>query len=297
MDFIDFQHPIIAAIYKTYEKTDVEEKKRGYLGASIIGAKCDQYLWYIFRECAEEKFDGRMLRLFDHGDCEEIRMIVDLRATGCEVSTVQGAAGKNPGKQWEILALGGHFSGHLDGIGRDGILGPEWHVLEFKTHNKKSFDNLKAQKVKKSHPKHYAQMQIYMCMTDFQKALYLAVHKDTDELYAEIVEYNEDDAVTLMLRAKKIITATEPPPRYSEDRNTFECCYCSANSICWDNPNLAKPEDALPRKSCRQCKHASPDIEQPGANWICGEGHYMIPPALPCEHYTLIPGILPERNK
>lgn len=307
MDFFDLQHPIVTAIYKAYEEADAKEEKRGYLGASIIGAKCERYLWYTFRECCEEKFSGRMLRLFNTGDREEARMIEDLRMIGCEVHPFQPppTGGWPNGKtfemrQWEILALGDHFSGHLDGI-MCRVLDDDpstWYVNEFKTHNKRSFEYLTSMRVKKAQPKHYAQMQIYMHKMSITKALYQAVLKDTDELYIEVVEYNRDEAEMLMLRAKRIIIATEPPPRYSEDRTTFECLYCSANSICWGNPNLAKPEDALPRKSCRQCKHARPDIEQSGARWVCGTGaNTLFDTSDPCAHYTLIPGILPEEKK
>lgn len=303
MDFYDLQHPIVAAIYKAYEEADAKEEKRGYLGVSIIGAKCERYLWYIFRECAEERFDGRMLRLFDRGDIEEPRMIKDLRAVGCKVFPWQTPAAGYENEeetQWEISAFGGHFSGHLDGIMHN-VLGDDpmtWYVNEFKTHNKRSFEDLKAKKVKKAQPKHYAQMQIYMHKMDSKKALYLAVNKDNEELYAEIVEYNKDDAEALMLKAKRIITASEPPPRYSLSRDIFECRYCSANSICWGNPNLAKPEDALPRKSCRQCKYSKPDIKTPKACWDCnvefiGSSGKKIDTNLPCMRYTLIPGLLP----
>ena len=285
MDLKDLEHPVVSAIYKTYEDADAKEKKRGYLGASIIGAKCERFLWYTFRECCEEKFEGRMLRLFNTGDREEERMISDLRAIGCEVWIVD-----NEHQQYEISDFGGHFSGHLDGCAYGGPLAPGWHVLEFKTHNLKSFTDLKKRAVKRSKPLHYAQMQVYMHGTGMKKALYLAVHKDTDALYAEGVVYNQSDAEILMERAKRIITATEPPPRYSEDRNSFECVYCSANSICWGNPNLAKPEDVLPQKSCRQCKHSRPDIEGSGAFWICGIGYLT----RLCAAHEFIPDLLFE---
>ena len=40
-----------------------------------------------------------------------------------------------------------------------------WHVLEFKTHNSKSFAKLEKEGVQKSNPMHYAQMQVYMGCT------------------------------------------------------------------------------------------------------------------------------------
>ena len=295
MNLKDLEHPVVSAIYKAYEENNAKEKKRGYLGASIIGAKCERFLWYTFRECCEEKFEGRMLRLFNTGDREEDRMVKDLQAIGCLVHPIQLVGHNNPGKQWEIFDLGDHFSGHLDAVIHGlGECETEWWVGEFKTHNKKSFDDLKAKKVKRSKPLHYAQMQVYMHKMGLKKALYLAVHKDTDTLYAEIVEYDQICAEILMERAKRIITATSPQPRYSEDRNSFECTYCAANLICWGNPNWTKLEDILPRKSCRQCKYIKPDIEQSGAKWICREHYDCDTQVNPCAGHEFIPGLLPN---
>ena len=301
MDLKDLEHPVVSAIYAAIKKEKDSEPTRSYLGASIIGAKCERFLWYTFRDCCKEEFDGRMYRLFDHGNLEESRMVRDLRAVGCEVHENMGEDCSFA--QYAISAFGDHFSGHLDGWARGGPLGHECHVTEYKTHNKKSFNDLKKRGVndlkkrgvKRSKPLHYAQMQVYMHGTGMKKALYLAVHKDTDTLYVEIVEYDQKCAEILMERAKRIIIATEPPSKYSEDRNSFECTYCAANSICWGNPNLAKPEDVLPRKSCRQCKHARPDIERPGAYWACGNG-VLWTDGNPCEYYTLIPGLLPDND-
>ena len=286
MDLKDLEHPVVSAIYAAIKKEKDTKPARGYLGASIIGAKCERFLWYTFRECCEEEFDGRMYRLFDHGNLEESRMVNDLRAARCTVFECDFS-----GEQFEVSDLGGHFSGHMDGCAYGGPLGNEWHVLEFKTHNLKSFTDLKKRGVERSKYRHYVQMQIYMHGTGMKKALYLAVHKDTDTLYAEIVEYDQECAEILMERAKRIITATKPSPRFTEDRNSWECAFCAAKTICWGNPNLVKPEDALPRKSCRQCKHFRPDIERPGAYWTC-DGVPGTDPT-PCRHYTLIPGLLP----
>ena len=50
-----------------------------------------------------------------------------------------------------------------------------WHVVEMKTHGKKSFDELAKIGVKLAKPTHYDQMVCYMGWTGMTRALYMAV--------------------------------------------------------------------------------------------------------------------------
>ncbi|KKK61528.1 hypothetical protein LCGC14_3013440, partial [marine sediment metagenome] len=146
----------VKQIFEEYKKAGDAEPTRGYLGASIIGHPCERYLWYCFRQCCSSDFSGRMYRLFETGDREEGRMAANLRSIGCEVHDHDDV-----GKQFEVSALGGHFSGHMDGCALGIPEAPKtWHVLEFKTHNAKSFKKLEKEGVQKSKPQHFSQMQI-----------------------------------------------------------------------------------------------------------------------------------------
>jgi hypothetical protein len=58
---------------------------RNHLGASLIGNECKRYLWYVFRWCFKENFDGRIYRLFNRGHREEERFINYLEGIGCKV--------------------------------------------------------------------------------------------------------------------------------------------------------------------------------------------------------------------
>jgi hypothetical protein len=251
----------VKAIYEYYKRRGDSEETRGYLGASIIGSSCERYLWYVFRFCCRKRFDGRMYRLLETGDKEEERIVQDLRNIGCTVHVID----EETGEQFAVQAIGGHFFGHLDGC----VLGVKeapktWHVLECKTHNDKSFNGLTKKGIKWSKPQHYAQMQIYMHLSGMTRALYFAVNKNTDELYAERVRYNQEEAEGLVERAKEIIFATNPPERISTRSDFFECKWCDAREICWGS------ERALPVPSinCRQCCHATPTLDG-NACWKC----------------------------
>lgn len=58
---------------------------RWHLGASLIGHECQRYLFYVYRWCFKEQFDGRMQRLFNRGHREEERFIQYLEGVGFKV--------------------------------------------------------------------------------------------------------------------------------------------------------------------------------------------------------------------
>jgi len=218
-DVLPKEPETVRAIYAHYKKMGDAEPTRGYLGASSIGHHCQRYLWYQFRYCCKPEFNGRMYRLFETGELEESRFEIDLENIDCEVHCLD-----SNGEQFEVSALGGHFSGHMDGCA---IRIPEapktWHVLEFKTHNAKSFAKLKKEGVEKSKLQHYEQCQVYMLLTGMTRTLYLARNKDTDELYSERIKYDRKRAYGLKHRAEYIILNTKPPPRISERSDYYQC--------------------------------------------------------------------------
>jgi hypothetical protein len=252
----------VDSIFANYKKIGDSQVRRGYLGASIIGATCERWLWYNFRFCCKPNFDGRMYRLFETGQLEEPRMIADLRAVGCEVHEVDPATGE----QFEVSAIGGHLSGHMDGCVLEIPEAPKtWHVLECKTHSAKSFAKLKKEGVLHSKPQHYAQMQVYMGLTKMTRALYFAKNKDTDDLYSERVRFDQLFFDTLIERANRVISSNSLPERISTREDWYECSWCDAHAICWGAPG---PLLKVPKLSCRQCCHATATMDGDAA-WKC----------------------------
>jgi hypothetical protein len=249
------RNPTVDAIYKAYEANS-EDGFRPHLGASLIGNECERALFYTFRWATVERHDGRLLRLFQTGHLAEHRFVADLRSIGCEVQEV------NPetGKQWSVSAVGGHFGGSMDGV----VLGvPEspkvWHLCEMKTHSSKSFADLKKKGVRESKPLHWSQMQVYLNLGGLTRALYVAVNKDNDELYAERVRIDKDEGVRLVAKADRVIRATVAPPRIAFSQDHFRCKFCPHHKVCWG-------EDAPPRH-CRSCVFS----EAVEGGWRCGK--------------------------
>jgi hypothetical protein len=122
----------ITNLIDQYHKAQ-SERPRPHMGCSALGHPCDRWLWLNFRWAVVEEFEGRILRLFRRGQNEEEIIVRDLRNVGIDIRSSQAR-----------VNFGSHVSGSLDGIVESGI--PEApkkrHVAEFKTHSKKSFDDM-----------------------------------------------------------------------------------------------------------------------------------------------------------
>jgi len=275
---------LVADIYAQYEKRGGSEKSRTYLGASVIGKECSRALWYAFRWAAKEQFDGRMLRLFQTGHLAEPRFVADLRSIGATVYDVNPA----DGKQFGFVGHGGHARGHMDGAVQNipgG--GKKWHVAEFKTHSAKSFATLKKDGVKKAKPEHYAQMTWYMGKSGMDRALYLAVNKDTDELYSERLEFDKVAFEQIEAKFDSIIFAAEPPAKISNDPKFYLCNWCTHKEVCHGH--------RVPEVSCRTCVHSTPEREGDG-RWSCAKWNEPSIPTEPqrtgCSQHLPLPFLL-----
>lgn len=249
-------HATVGLIYKSYED-DAEDGNRPHLGASLIGHACERFLWLTFRWVDAKKFDGRMLRLFKAGQDFEPRIVFELKRIGVEVHDVDP-----DGKQWRVSDLGGHFGGSMDGAARGFPEAPKtWAVVEFKTHNAKSFAGVMKEGVQKAKPQHYAQMQVYMGMTGMDRAMYIAENKDTSELYSEWIHFDEVEFAKLKARAMRVISAAEPPLKCSNDPSWYVCKMCDFHEHCHG--------EAAPAVNCRTCAHSTPRIDGDQGEWVC----------------------------
>lgn len=241
-------HNLVALIDQHHES--IAERPRGHLGCSTLGHHCERWLWISFRWAVIEKFEGRILRLFRRGHNEEATIIADLRAAGLDVRSSQAR-----------VNFGSHVSGSLDGIIESGV--PEAprkrHVAEFKTHAKKSFEDVVKNGVEKSKPQHWVQMQVYMFGMNIDRALYVAVNKDNDHLYTERVRLDRDVAEKAIAKGQRIALADRMPPPISTDPSWFQCRFCSAHSFCHE----AKPTK---HANCRTCAHST---AMPDSTWRC----------------------------
>ena len=279
-----FRSPTIDAI-EAAVLVRAERHDDAVVRGSAIGRACERHLWYRFRWVHEpEAFEPRMLRLFETGHVEEARMVGWLRMAGLDVADVDPASGE----QWEVVALAGHFKGHLDGIVTGVIEAPvARHLLECKTHNAKSFAQLVKHGVSVLKPEHVAQMQAYMHLQGLSRAFYLAKNKDTDELYAERLEYDPAAGLSLLAKAERIVEAKGPLTRISDDPEFFVCRFCHSADVCH--------RGAWARRNCRTCLHATPEPDGDG-RWSCARHRTDLTfeaQQAGCPHHLFIPGLVP----
>lgn len=271
-------HSTAAAIYKAYEDAQ-GDGLRAHLGGSEIGGECERACWYAFRWVATNRFDGRLLRLFETGKREEARVHSNLRKIGCRVTGLR--------KQITVSAVGGHAGGSLDGIVKRLPEAPKTpHLLEVKTHGAKSFADLAKKGVRESKPAHYAQMQWYCGLSGLTRWLYFAVNKDSDELHIERGEFDKEAFATLMIRAIRVVEAAEPPAKLSDDPEFYVCKMCRFRGVCHGQ--------AVPLVNCRTCLHSTADASD--GNWKCARWNHIRMPEQPqkigCPEHRYIPALL-----
>lgn len=273
------------AILRWWE-THAEEGHRPHLGASLIGTECERALWLTFRWAKAQKWEGRMLRLFNAGQRAEARLVEELRGIGLQVWETDEA-----GQQFRVSAHAGHFGGSVDAVATGVLESPDTpHVVEFKTSNDKAFKELVKKGVKDAKPLHFAQMQTYMGLLELENALYLVENKNDAAIYSEQVPFDQVAFDKLMVKARRVIEATEPPPKIGGP-DDFACKWCNFQSLCHGTEAA--------EVNCRTCTHATPDLARTDATWTCsggtGKALIMIPIAhqrTGCEHHLYIPPLL-----
>lgn len=276
---------LVEKIYAVKEDQQRDRHSRR-IGHSWLGNECARALFYKFRWCyAPTRFDGRMLRLFETGQLAEARFNSELKSVG---AAVHDHNPDKPTEQISVAKLDGHHFGFLDAVAQNvpGAFDEDgWCVVEQKTHGEKSFKKLKELGVERSKPEHYVQMTGYMRDTGIKQALYMAVNKNTDELYCEFVKYDERYANGLLKRAELLVRAQRLPERVHTDPSFFKCRFCDAASVCHQSEPI--------QRNCRNCAHSSP---AENASWRCERYDTEITTAQQeagCQQHIYMPTLVP----
>lgn len=250
---------------------------RTYLGGSQIGDGCSRKLWYDFRwvkkfSSVNKNIDStsRILRLFNRGHIDEERVVLWLKEAGFDIS--EGEV-KPDGEIWqhEKTAIEDHFKCHIDGIVRfpDKYEIEDHLLLEVKTFKQdKKWSSLFSDGVRRTEEKYYFQMCVYGYLFGFNYALFIAVNKNNDEIYTEIVKLSSNLGKELLEKAASVIFSPpdSPPPKIAQNPAFFKCSYCNYKEICYYDGEL--------EKNCRSCKFAMPDK---AGKWYCNHWQQTIP--------------------
>lgn len=268
---------IVERIYKAIQQNESKPFRLSRIGSSGIGKECLREVWYSWRGYSNEVFDGRMQRLFKTGHLQEDRIVADLKLAGYNVWE------KDPttDEQWTYSDDTGHFVVKLDGVIK-GIEGAEKtpHVLEIKTHNKKSFGAVQKSGVEKSKPEHYDQMHCGMMFSGLHRAFYVALCKDDERFHVERIVFDQQHANRLQHKLSVLVRATIPPTPISDKPDSFECKWCKHRKVCKGGE--------LPIRTCRSCEYAEAIH---GGAWVCTLLKNVLTQEdqlKACEHYSLI---------
>lgn len=284
--------PTLDALRAETERRAALETPRPYLGMSSIGIGCERRLWYQFRWCGREQFDCDALWRFDDGHRSEDVMATRLRTVpGVQLRTVD----PRTGQQFGFVDLGGHFRGHADGLIIGLLQAPKTlHVWEAKAVNDAKaakLDKLKAERGEKAALKtwdavYHAQAILYMAYSETTRHYLTCSTPGVRAMTSVRTDTDLDEARRLRAKAKRIITAAEPPPKCNIDPAWYECKWCPFHAICHG--------DAMPAVNARTCAHATPEMDGDG-RWSCARCKRDLTPAeqaKPCPHHRYIPALV-----
>lgn len=266
-----------------------ERRRRNYLGMSAIGGACERALWYGFRWAARPAFDAATLKRFEDGHASEAVAIKRLRAIpGIELHDLD-----EDGEQFGFKDIGGHFSGHMDGVALGLIQAPKtWHVVEIKASEKWQDLDKARKKVGEKHALaewnavYYAQAVLYMDYAGIDRHYLVCVSPGARRWTA--VRTDADPAFALILKAKaERIIFTDAAPNKIGEATSFACKWCDWFGICH--------EGAMAERNCRTCLHAEP-LRDGDASWRCAEfGHELsrTDQEAGCPSHRFLPDLVP----
>ena len=202
------------------------DKPRQYLGASVLGAECARQVWYYVNDPKEVE-DPTVLRKFAVGKALEPTIVQFFIDAGYKLFCTG-----DDQIRFEDGGIAGSGDGVIKGI-EDDENTP--YLLEAKTANSFYFKEFAKKGVAAVNEKYFGQVQVYMRYFKLKKCLFVAMNKDSQELYLEIIHYDEFEAVRLIERAKHLLTMKEEPERHFPSKSYFKCAWCSWKKTCWSD--------------------------------------------------------------
>ena len=231
-----------------------ESYPRPHLGGSVIGHPCRRYILYHFRWAYKNKIESKLHRIFRIGDAIEAIIIEELEQLGIDIFYGQKQVGgyKN------------HGGGSIDG---QCFINDIETLFEAKSMNHTNFLDLQRKKCQASKPQYYNQCQIYMGKLELEQTLFIAMDKNTSEIYVEIIKFDEYTYEMLLAKEEEAIDAIHINhfPRISENPSWYQCKFCDAKDVCHQG---IKPE-----QNCRTCNNV--EIRDGGVWWCTYHDHLL----------------------
>jgi hypothetical protein len=223
-----------------------------------------------------------MLLLFKRGHDEEMKIVNNLRRINAHVTNV--------GSSQANFDFGSHVKGSADGIVTGLPVAPKTKaILECKTHSDKSFKDVKAKGVKDAKPMHWIQCCVYGYGAKLDRALYVAVNKNTDEIYTEWLHLDKEVAIKAIDKGQRLALTDRLPPPISVDPTWFECKMCAGHDFCHGSKTTKQV-------NCRTCAHITPLSD---STWHCAKWDAIVPldaQHIGCESHVIHPDLVPWKR-
>lgn len=179
--------------------------------------KCPRSVFFKFKNAPREEIEPRVLMMFDHGDSIHKLIMKPLLSTK-DIHVVASEINIPP---QELV------SGRADAIISDG---KELYVLDIKSINGSIFNSLTQPK-----EEHLNQLQLYLHFFQRKKGILLYVNKDNQELKEFLIDYNSEQAQSLLkdfADLKTKINKNLLPDRLADYPQNWQCQYCQFKEIC-----------------------------------------------------------------
>jgi hypothetical protein len=199
------------------------EKPRNYIGASMVGEECWRKVWFSLNHPFRIT-DGRRLRIFDMGKMIETYVVDLLKKAGFEVFD-KDENGNQFNVAWPFL------KGSADGVI---VIDNVPHLLEIKSCKDSTFKLYRKNKLQATNMQYWYQCQIYMHGLQVDHALFVAMNKDTQDLYFEFVKYDHTAFTFALEKARIISESKEAPEREYKEKTFFKCKMCEYQEDCWE---------------------------------------------------------------
>jgi len=199
---------------------------RTWLGLSEVGHPCGRYLWYVHHGYQRPDPPGQTLRLFRFGDLIEDLVVQEMLGAGYNIHSRQKEVEFNDGP----LTLTGHIDGIVEGL----IESKQPHLLEVKSANEKSFNDLKKKRSYEAwNPKYKGQVHIYALGLKLTRILAVVVNKNTSEMYTERIKTDREYAIARLVDVFRDIQSPAPPERKCPNASWFEAKFCGYYKECF----------------------------------------------------------------
>lgn len=242
----DIGTAVNAAIDVALSARHQAQPPRHYVSTSGLGRECLRQIQYDYLAVPKDPggdFAPRTLRIFEAGHRGEDVVANWLRAAGFDLRTHRA-----DGRQFGFTALGGRFKGHIDGCLVAGPVAMAFPALwENKALGAASWKEVVRRGVVPAKPVYAAQIALYQAYLDLPNpALFTALHRDTWDLYCELVPFDAELAQRLSDRAVQVVQASDAQellPRVATDPSSILCrggragsdwhSSCPWQGLCW----------------------------------------------------------------